>query len=210
MKKLKLFCDPLTVAMASICMFFSVLFFPLFMAWAALRDPELYLYLPLAELILFWGFVALTYVFLASVMFYCIPQWFNYVVLDSEGITYCAPFRKKKFFSYYCFHYVEIAYYLHIYQNRYFLVLSRRIVPPEVLMNINHLHSDETTLKIKISKRRYEALLQLLPPYMKNKLQNACEGDEKTGFDINAALKRQAREQRRASRKKNQKHRKRK
>ncbi|MBQ8431910.1 MAG: hypothetical protein IJX28_03405 [Clostridia bacterium] len=134
----------------------------------------------------------------------CVPQWFGYIKINAQGITWCAPFSKKIDFLYDDFTFVRIAYYTHIYKKRFFLVLSRRYLSPNQLINVNQLRSSETFVKIKITQRRFRVLSEILPNTISHSLIGAWNGDfSKGSFNIEAEMKKQA--QRRRQRKKRKK-----
>ena len=98
---------------------------------------------------------------------YYAPIWFSYVVVSPSGIKWVAPFSEKHEFSYEEFKYVKIAYYLHVYQVRFFLVMSQNFISMMQLTNINQVRNSKTFIKIRITPRRYKKLIRVLPDFAK-------------------------------------------
>lgn len=205
MKKIKLFCDPMVAAMGSIWAF---LFTPLYFI---IIIDTLYFYenngidtifnAICASLICYIPGIALCVITIK-----CASIWFAYVKIHSQGIVLGAPLSKKIKFSYNDFRYVKIAYYVHIYQKRFFLVLSRSYITPSQLMNVNQLRCDDTLIKIKITKRRYRTLVKILPDGIKENLVSAWNGElGEDDFNIEAEIKRQHRKQKQKKKRKKRK-----
>jgi hypothetical protein len=95
---------------------------------------------------------------------------------------------------------------VHIYQKRFFLVLSRSYITPSQLMNVNQLRCDDTLIKIKITKRRYRTLVKILPDGIKENLVSAWNGElGEDDFNIEAEIKRQHRKQKQKKKRKKRK-----
>ncbi len=189
MKKIKVFCDPLATAMASVWLFIAMPFCSAALIYGTLiyEKNGIETVFDVIIVVIFYLLDIITY----AISIYCLPQWFASVKLTNEGIIYQIPFRKKEKMEYDQFNYVKIAYYTHIFKKRYFLVMSKKHIPASVLCNINQLKPDETVVKVSLSKRNYSLLYRVLPDNIKNELKlfyDGCKTD--IAFDIDAETKR--------------------
>ena len=204
MKRIKLFCDPMVAAMGGIWAGFMMPGFLILTIYTLYFDPDAFgtLFDKIVVGLLFYMLEAV----LCVIIIKCAPIWFAYVKIHSRGIVLGAPFSKKIKFSYNDFRYVKIAYYVHIYQKRFFLVLSRSYITPSQLMNVNQLRCDDTLIKIKITKRRYRTLVKILPDGIKENLVSAWNGElGEDDFNIEAEIKRQHRKQKQKKKRKKRK-----
>ncbi len=188
MKTIKIFCDPLAAAMASVWLFIAMPF-----CSAALIYGTLFYEKNGIETALDVFIVVVFYLLdigLYVISIYCAQQWFESVKLTTAGIIYSVPFRKKKIFAYDHYKYVKIAYYTHIYQKRHFLVLSKNPIPASMLCKINRLRSSDTVVKLHVSKKNYRALCRVLPDNITNELKAFYNnGQTDIAFDIDKETK---------------------
>lgn len=202
MKKIRLFCDPMLTAMAiCICVFvtpMSSFCLKLFIEQRpSINDSDFF----------WWLFCIGGFSSIFPLIFMCAPKWFAFIELDDEGMCVNSIYKKSKKIPYENLFGFQVAYYYHYSHIRYFLVIGRKILSPWQLAHINHVSNSEDLVKIKLSKRRYKVLCEILPTEQKERLQKVLNGDlTKDGFDIEKLLKRQAaKEKKRRKRKKNKK-----
>lgn len=186
MKRIKMFCDPLA---ASIGISFALSYslagvFLIFMCF--------YLKPPLWFIIFLIG----CYSVLIIASFKAIPQAVSFVELDSEGVRLNALLKKTYKIPYVKFKFFKIVYYTHIYKKRYFVVMGRLPISMSDLAHANKLQNSEDLIKIKLTKKSYNRLCQILPEWHKNQLENVLEGSKsEVAFDAEMFLKRQARKE---------------
>jgi hypothetical protein len=143
------------------------------------------------------GFLGIVFIYfllpviLLVIDIWCIPQWYSFIELDSEGMQLNTIYRKKNKIPYRNLSYFQIASYRHVYRKRFFLLLGVRGVSLEMLTNINRVQNSETLVKIKLSPRTNKMLLNILPDVQKEKLKYALQvGLPKVAFDTNVYIER--------------------
>ena len=196
MKKIKLLCDPMLALLGFItplsCTMLTVSTFILLLVGDA--EGDVY------ECIALFG--GLLIVFDATCL-YCAPRWFAYVVLNKDSICLHKGFKKAKEEKYEDFPYFKIASYVHIFSTRYFVVLGKKGLSMQELVNINHVPVSEEIIKIKLNKKSYAFLMECLPEYQKNILRNAMGGGFKDATAQSkkyaAVLRRKEKERKRKS-----------
>lgn len=188
MKKLKLLCDPLVSAMGLVWItvtpfFTAVLIYGIFI----MTNGGIKNFSDLLMVI----FLCLLPIAVWIITIFCIPIWFASIEIDAEGIRLNKVFSKKAKVSYEECRFFQVAYYNHIYNRRYFVVISSKPVSLNQLVNINCVRNSEELIKIKLTKGRYRKLCQILPTYYREKLERAINGKE--AVNIEKILKMQKR-----------------
>ncbi len=106
--------------------------------------------------------------FIAIVKF---SQCFAYIEIDKEGIRLCNGFKKGKKNVYEVYKHIQIASYNHIYQKRYFIVLSKFALLDNQIEHINDVEITPSIIKLKLNEKTYKALCELLPEKLSFKLK---------------------------------------
>ena len=98
-------------------------------------------------------------------------RWANVLVLSPEKIELRSFFKKPIMYEYREFPYIYRASYRHCLAGApdvgpviVYLVLSRRRLSSFEKTHINQVTSPTDVIKIKFSKKRYQALLEYMPP----------------------------------------------
>ena len=98
-------------------------------------------------------------------------RWANVLVLSPEKIELRSCFKKPVTYEYQEFPYIYRASYRHYLAGApdvgpviVYLVLSRRRLSSFEKTHINQVTSPTDVIKIKFSKKRYQALLEYMPP----------------------------------------------
>lgn len=98
-------------------------------------------------------------------------RWANILVLSPEKIELRSCFKKPVTYEYQEFPYIYRASYRHCLAGApdigpviVYLVLSRRRLSSFEKTHINQVTSPTDVIKIKFSKKRYQALLEYMPP----------------------------------------------
>ena len=98
-------------------------------------------------------------------------RWANILVLSPEKIELRSCFKKPVMYEYQEFPYIYRASYRHCLAGApdvgpviVYLVLSRRRLSSFEKTHINRVTSATDVIKIKFSKKRYQALLEYMPP----------------------------------------------
>lgn len=188
MKTIRMFCDPLATAMATVWLCIAMPFCSVALIYGTLiyEKNGIDTIFDVIVVVIFYLLDIVLYI----ISIYCVPQWFASVKLTTEGIIYLIPFRKKEKIAYERFKYVKIAYYTHIFKKRHFLVLSQNYILPSILININQLKCNNTVVKLKISNKNYRALCRVLPKNVKNELELFYNNNRTDiAFDIEAETK---------------------
>jgi hypothetical protein len=200
MKKQKLWCDPFLAYGGAVMDTVAILGGGFCIYWG--------IYLIISEEFNDWFFMSFGLfvlpLFSIAAFLYFTPVWFSRVVLDKEGIYLDKVISKSKKRSYSEFPIVKVAYYTHFITPRYFLVLSSRGINTYELAKINQIQSDESIVKIKLNKRVYKKLMNILPDSHKKILKGTVDGNGKSGFNINKYVERKERLERQNERKKAQ------
>jgi len=197
-KKLRLFCDTLTANMAIVWCVASPL--PL-----VFTSYAIYKYDSEDEIL---GICAIVFmsICLLAIDIWCIPKWFAFIELDNEGMQLNTIYKKTPKVPYEELYNFQIAYYRHIYTNRYFLVLGRYGLTPQKLAHINHVSNSEDLVKIKLTKRKCRILYKILPEPQREKLKKAIDGDlSKVAFNIDSFIRRQERVKKKKGKKRRKK-----
>ena len=205
MKKIRVFCDPMVVVMATIVIM-VIPVYTLLLVYVYSHN----LYEDKTEgikVLLFAIFVGIVNI---GVDLWCIPQWYSFVELDCEGLRLNTIYRKKEKIPYKKLVYFQIASYRHLYQERFFLLIGTSSVPMEKLSKINQVKSSESLVKIKLSPRACKKLMRVLPDDKKEKLEHALKtGLSNAAFNSDTYMKTQRRKERLKRRKNNKKNKKR-
>ena len=204
MRKIRLFCDPMLVTMANVWWFLIIPF-------CTTIFIEAFFFSENSNLDTALDLVLAVLICLIPISCYLIfPKaasvQYSYVVITPIGINMVSPFKEKATYSYKDFKSIKIAYYTHLYEKRYFLVLSRDFISMRDLTHINQLRCSDRVVKIKITKRRYRILCEILPEYIKNQVVSAMENSD---FCVNIDVER-TKQQRQEMRNRNKKIRKKK
>ena len=177
MKKLKFFCDPVIAIEALIgfpslwAMGVYLIYFIVDM-WYFRKSPIL----PPAS---FWPDLGFTIFFLVGIVvtFAASPFVFCPSVarmeLDEEGIQLKQPLKKYSKIPYSKLNFFRVGCYNHAGHIRFFLVMSQYVVPQDDLWKINRVQNSDTLAKIKLTKRNYRKLYEILPEDRKNMLEKA-------------------------------------
>ena len=106
-------------------------------------------------------------------------RWANILVLSPEKIELRSCFKKPITYEYQEFPYIYRASYRHCLAGTpdagpviVYLVLSRRLSSFENT-HINQVTSPTDVIKIKFSKKRYQALLEYMPPKLSREVARA-------------------------------------
>ena len=102
------------------------------------------------------------------------------VELNQKGIKLYAPFKKTIEIPYEDFKYIQLGCYLHgrnpgMGYHRFFVVITKKWYEKAELQKVNLIPNDENTVKIKLSKRRYNMLCEMLPKWQRNTLIRLVE-----------------------------------
>lgn len=192
MKRLKIYSDPMVASMGIIWGIASIVLtiFGLIILFCLFEGSFNEI-----SIIVFWFLCCFAMIFLTI---YCAPAWFSYFVVSRDGIKWVVPFSEKYEFSHEEFEYVKIAYYLHVYKIRTFLVMSRSVIPMIKLTNINQVRNSKNFIKIRITPRRYKKLIQVLPDFAKEKVELAVNGSlSQVGVDIDKKQSKKKKKRRR-------------
>lgn len=176
MKRIRLFCDPMLVTMANIWWFLIIPFCTtIFIEGFFFSESS---NLDTASDIVISALLCLLPVSCYLIFPKAASIQYSYVVITPTGIIMVSPFKEKATYSYKDFKSIKIAYYRHLYEKRYFLVLSRGFISMRDLTHINQLKCSDSVVKIKITKRRYRILCEILPEYIKNQVVSAMENSD--------------------------------
>ena len=116
-------------------------------------------------------FCILLTLLLFTLFFIFFPRWFAYIEIDKEGIRLCNGFKKGKKNVYEVYKHIQIASYNHIYQKRYFIVLSKFALLDNQIEHINDVEITPSIIKLKLNEKTYKALCELLPEKLSVKLK---------------------------------------
>lgn len=107
-------------------------------------------------------------------------RWANILVLSPEKIELRSCFKKPITYEYQEFPYIYRASYRHCLAGTpdvgpviVYLVLSRLRLSSFENMHINQVTSPTDVIKIKFSKKRYQALLEYMPPKLSREVARA-------------------------------------
>ena len=190
MKRIKILCDPLIAAMATI--------YSAYMVIASVCIPcviirDVYINGQTNDTILVF-IICIVCMLSVFVVFKCIPIWFATVEIDEEGICLNSVYKKSKKIPFSEIRSFQIAYYRHIYTNRVFVVMGRTGLGYDKLSAINHMRSSEDCVKIKLTKGTYKKLSDILPEDQRGKLERAMNGElSKVAFNVDSFVKRKER-----------------
>lgn len=205
MKRIRLFCDPMLVTMANIWWFLIIPFCTtIFIEGFFFSESS---NLDTASDIVISALLCLLPVSCYLIFPKAASIQYSYVVITPTGIIMVSPFKEKATYSYKDFKSIKIAYYRHLYENRYFLVLSRGFISMHDLTHINQLKCSDSVVKIKITKRRYRILCEILPEYIKNQVVSAMENSD---FCVNIDIERTNQQRQKMIKRKKEKRRKKK
>ena len=197
-KRIRLFCDPLTVLMASIWVFIVPPSYAFVMILATYNGNGIHTLLDKILVTILWSLI-LVLIFL-DIKY--IPQWFSSIELDGEGIRLNSVYKKSDKIPYAYLNGFQLAYYHHLYKKRVFLVISRAGLSPWKLAHINNESNSTELIKIKLTKSSYKCLCEILPIGYRKKLDEAMEGDLSTfAFDVDKFLERQEKVEKKKRRK---------
>lgn len=199
MKKIKFFCDPM-IAIEAICAFIS--FCAMFILFVYVILDIGYFRSGLFTAPASFG-ENLSFTILFSV---CIPGTIicSFILfplmarmeLDEEGIQLKQPFKKYSKIPYSKLNFFRLAFYNHGGHIRFFLVMSQYAVSQDELMQINRVQNSDTLAKIKLTKKNYKRLCEILPEERRNMLEKAMNGNGKDGmFDAATYAKRKAKQE---------------
>lgn len=122
------------------------------------------------------------FVFFAIFLFFgvilCLPRWLMILTLDEKEITFRGDYFKPYTKSYNQFPYVYIATYRHgsligLGVKVRYIVISQIKLTEYELTHINRVFDREKIFKIRYSKKKYDALLNVLPKSHKERLETA-------------------------------------
>ena len=102
------------------------------------------------------------------------------VELNQKGVKLYIPFKKTVETPYEDYKYVQLGCYLHgrnpgMGYHRFFVVITKKWYEKAELQKVNLILNDENTVKIKLSKRRYNMLCEMLPKWQRNTLIRLVE-----------------------------------
>ena len=188
-----MFCDPF-LAYGGMVYSFATVFLPIPLAILTLKKfPDS------TGVVIVLAIVAL---FNVAVLIWVSPRFYSFIIFDNEGIQFNEITQKSIKKSYGEFPVIKIAYYTHFFSNRYFLILSSRLLTPFELSHVNQITVSEDCIKIKIGKRRYKKLLRILPVPQIKKLKSIIEENDQSGINVKKLAEMQMKKETQQERKK--------
>jgi len=97
---------------------------------------------------------------------------FDYVLIDSKGITYKAPFKKKVTGEFKLYTHMYLGWYSHCGFPVLFVIFARHFIKDSVLSNANLIVSSKNIIKVRLTKRTYKKLISILPPNLIKRLND--------------------------------------
>lgn len=106
------------------------------------------------------------------------PQWFSAIVLEKDSITIKVG-KKKITESYDMYPCVYLADYYHNGFRPCFIVFAKTGLFEDELTHINRIPVDENVIKIRYSKKTYAKLMEILPEYHREMVQDVVENADR-------------------------------
>lgn len=187
MKKINFFCDPMTVAMATIYYGISTIWvIILIIIVGGMVDwPNIWNTEPIDNLYVYMLLVIMLMISL-GIYVICFPKWYRYVTIDKDGVC-INNYKKRNKIAHEKYRFFYVGYYSHIFTKRCFLVISITPISRDKLSRVNTLEVSGNCVKIKLTKTRYSKLMDILPADQQKKLELAVCNQNL--FDIDSYFK---------------------
>ena len=91
------------------------------------------------------------------------PRFCARITFNANNVVFKTAFSKAKGNTYESYRYIYKASYLHMLYRPQYIVFSQTRLSDYELQNINQIAPTEKTIKIRYSKKTFEALQQVLP-----------------------------------------------